>query len=548
MEVTWCGDDAVVLLWKNTGIVMVGPYGDWLNYPYEGTVTVISELDCCRIITSTSCEILQRVPPSTEAIRRIGSTDPAALLFDAMEGYLEGDPKSDDNIRSIALTNQLQYAVKSCISAAAAEFDILKQQSLFRAASYGKAFCQNFDSNEFVEIGQRLRVLNDIRRPEIGLPLTIQEYTRLTPEVLVNRLTLRNHHFLAIKICELLKLPKESVLIHWASEKVKKLSAAPSSSSSSSPSVSDEEITALITTKLRPYPRISYLDIAAAAYQMGRRKLATMLLELESNPSDQVPLLLSMNEVELALQKAITSDDSDLIYLTLIHLERSEPNPEIFYRIISQHSEALNLLKIYYQNKSTPSSSATAGGGGTEPDHKAVLMRFYQFQRNYYEAGLLSLSSAWCGSTSSSLTSSDSSTSPLTPPLRLQVMKEAIQIFHQSKDLSLYKQFTEEEVELIQFQQLLELRSNNSRDFTQMSISETLENIYILSVEHEAEVMRWNQEASKLIKQFKVSDKMVWHIRINCYCKYGQWDYLWKLANEKRSPIGYKPFALACHK
>jgi vacuolar protein sorting-associated protein 16 len=526
MEVTWCGDDAVVLLWKNTGIVMVGPYGDWLNYPYEGTVTVISELDCCRIITSTSCEILQRVPPSTEAIRRIGSTDPAALLFDAMEGYLEGDPKSDDNIRSIALTNQLQYAVKSCISAAAAEYDILKQQSLFRAASYGKAFCQNFDSNDFVEIGQRLRVLNDIRRPHIGLPLTIQEYIRLTPEVLVNRLTIRNHHFLALKICELLKLPNESVLIHWASEKVKKLSSS---------GTSDEEITSLITYKLRPYSSrsaISYLEIAAAAYQMGRRKLATMLLELESNPSDQVPLLLSMNEVELALQKAITSEDNDLIYLTLIHLERSEPNPEVFYRIISQHSEALNLLKIYYQNKVTSADNS-------------VLMKFYQFHRKYYEAGLLSLSSAW---NSSCLPLPSPLSSSPTPPIRLQVMKDVIQIFSQIKDLSVYKQFTEEELELIQFQQILELRSNNSRDFTQMGISETLENIYILSIEHEAEVMRWNQEANKLIKQFKVSEKMVWNIRINCYGKYGQWDYFMRLANEKRSPIGYKPFAIACHK
>lgn len=29
--------------------------------------------------------MLQRVPAATEAIRRIGSTEPAAMLFDAME-------------------------------------------------------------------------------------------------------------------------------------------------------------------------------------------------------------------------------------------------------------------------------------------------------------------------------------------------------------------------------------------------------------------------------------------------------------------------------
>lgn len=41
MDIAWCGEDAIVLRWKNTGIVMVGPYGDWLNFPYEGTLTTV---------------------------------------------------------------------------------------------------------------------------------------------------------------------------------------------------------------------------------------------------------------------------------------------------------------------------------------------------------------------------------------------------------------------------------------------------------------------------------------------------------------------------
>ena len=45
---------------------MVGPYGDWLNFHYEGPVRIVSETDCCRIVTPTTCEILQRVPPTTE--------------------------------------------------------------------------------------------------------------------------------------------------------------------------------------------------------------------------------------------------------------------------------------------------------------------------------------------------------------------------------------------------------------------------------------------------------------------------------------------------
>ena len=64
------------------------PYGDWLNFLYQDAVHLVAEPDCCRVVCSTSCEILQRVPAATEAIRRIGSTEPAALLYDAMEGNL----------------------------------------------------------------------------------------------------------------------------------------------------------------------------------------------------------------------------------------------------------------------------------------------------------------------------------------------------------------------------------------------------------------------------------------------------------------------------
>jgi vacuolar protein sorting-associated protein 16 len=222
MEITWCGEDAVVLVWRNTGLVMVGPYGDWLNFQYDGAVRLVPEADCCRIITSTGCELLQRVPASTVAIRRIGSTDPGALIYDAMEAFEEGDPKSGENIRSIAASDQLIGAIKSCISAAACEFDVSKQQSLMKAASYGKSFSADADPTEFVETAKKLRVLNEIRKPLIGMPLTMHQLTRLTLDVLISRLTLRNHHLLALRICDLLKLKNENVLTHWGCEKVTK--------------------------------------------------------------------------------------------------------------------------------------------------------------------------------------------------------------------------------------------------------------------------------------------------------------------------------------
>jgi len=509
MEIAWCGEDAVVLLWRNTGIVMVGPYGDWLNFPYEGAVHLIAEPDCCRIVTATSCDMLQRVPASTEAIRKIGSTDPAALMFDAMEAFEEGDPKSDENIRSIAAGNGLGDAVKACITAASAEFDISRQQALLKAASYGKAFCFDADPTEFVETAKKLRVLNEVRKPNVGLPLTVQQYNRLTPEVLVSRLTMRNHHLLALRICELLKLKNERVLVHWASEKVKRLAAT---------SASDEEISNIIKRKLESYDRVSYLEVAAAAYHMGRRRLATIILDMEQHAADQVPLLLSMQEEELALQKAINSEDADLIYLTLIHLERSRTDMQTFYRLVHSHPEAVNLLKVYYKNKVTVND-------------RSILNNLLLFNKNYLEAGIAAIQQAY-----------------MQPNVdgRIQIMKEGSNYFGQSRDLVFLKTMTDEQIELIDIQKTLEIRSH--RDFVDLSLSETIYNIILLGIEYPSDIAMWDREVGKLVKKFKVSEKTLWHIKVQCFSRTGSWSNLAKLAAEKKSPIGYKPFALACMK
>ena len=53
--------------------------------PVRVCVQVVPEADGVRIFTDLTCELLQRVPPEVEAIKQMFSTEPAALLFDAME-------------------------------------------------------------------------------------------------------------------------------------------------------------------------------------------------------------------------------------------------------------------------------------------------------------------------------------------------------------------------------------------------------------------------------------------------------------------------------
>ena len=85
-QIAWCGMDSVVLYWEES-ILMVGPNGDPVNYLCDEPVVLISECDGIRILSNSSMEFLQRVPDSTVSIFQIGSTEPAALLYDALEHF-----------------------------------------------------------------------------------------------------------------------------------------------------------------------------------------------------------------------------------------------------------------------------------------------------------------------------------------------------------------------------------------------------------------------------------------------------------------------------
>jgi hypothetical protein len=58
-------------------------------------------------------------------------------------------------------------------------------------------------------------------------------------------------------------------------------------------SLSDEAIRNTLQEKLLPYGSISYLEMATAAYQKGRRRLATMILDIVQNAVDQACTHLS---------------------------------------------------------------------------------------------------------------------------------------------------------------------------------------------------------------------------------------------------------------
>ncbi|KAJ3208091.1 hypothetical protein HK099_000133, partial [Clydaea vesicula] len=332
MQLEWCGTDSVILHWENF-LLMVGPGGDWVKYQYDGYVFLSPEDDGIRIFGPKKSEFLQKVPEPNEKIFKFGSTDPGAILFDAYDHFEKKSPKADENIRSIK--TELTEAVDTCIAAAGNEIDIQLQKTLLKVSSFGKCFLDYYNSERFVTVCQYIRILNAVRDDEVGIHLTYSQFLSLTPELLVKRLVNRNLHLLALRISEYLKLNTNKVLIHWACAKIKNSAN------------NEESISKLILDTLgRSKSGISYAEVANAAYKQGHHRLATKLLNFEPQAANQVPLLLTMEEDKIALQKATESGNTDLVYLVLLHVKRKLPIADLFL-ILNGNPLATNLLISY---------------------------------------------------------------------------------------------------------------------------------------------------------------------------------------------------------
>ncbi|KAL8172309.1 hypothetical protein V2J09_024113 [Rumex salicifolius] len=498
-QLAWCGLDSVLLYWDDE-LLMVGPFGDPVRYFYDEPIVLIPECDGVRILTNTSMEFLQRVPDSTVSIFKIGSTTPAALLYDALDHFDRRSAKADENLRIIR--QNLPEAIEACIDAAGYEFDAFRQKTLLRAASYGQAFCSTVPRDRFQEMCKTLRVLNAARSPEIGIPLSLQQYKDLTAPVLISRLINANHHLLALRLSEYLGLSPDLVVMHWACSKI-----------TASLSIPDSGLLEILLDKLKLCKGISYASVAEHADKSGRRKLAAMLVEHEPRPSKQVPMLLSIGEEDAALTKATESGDTDLVYMVLFHIWQKRPSLE-FFGTIQARPLARDLFVTY----------------GRCYKHE-FLKDFFLSTGQLEEVAFL----LWLESWQLSKNPMASKGSPLQGP-RIKLIEKARDLFAETKEHNFEARASDEHAKLLRMQHELEV-STKQAIFVDSSISDTIRTCIVLG-NHRA--------AMKVKTEFKVSEKRWYWLKVFALATKRDWDALEKFSKEKRPPIGYKTFVEAC--
>lgn len=491
-DVAWCGTEAVVCSW-DSAIMVVGRTAETIVYNYDGPVHLVTEIDGVRVLSSCSHEMIQKVPNVVQRIFRINSTDPASYLLEASKQFQKKSHKADSYIDLVK--DKLDSAIKACIDGASHEFDFETQKILMRAAKFGKGFSKRMDSEYYVQMCRTLRVLNAVRHPAVGIPLTYTQFNVLTNQVLLDRLVVRRHYYLSIQIARHLQLPEidgeSRILAHWACYKVKQTQ------------LDKEQIAEEIADKLGYAPGVSYSEIAKRAADCGRKQLAIKLIDYEPRAHQQVPLLLTLGEERAALHKAVQSGNTDLVYTVILHLRENMTLGD--FQMSIMHCPLAMALYIKY----------------CQSHNRETLRDIYNQYDDFHSQAV------WF------ITESCQRKNTMSKDALLQSAQENFRLARNDTNASL----TEEQIKLLKYQRSLEDTLHES--IVGKPLHDTVK---ILLLRNELKL------ADKLRSEYKIPDRRYWWLKIQCLAEQGLWSDLEKFSKSKKSPIGYEPFVDECLK
>ncbi|XP_078037953.1 vacuolar protein sorting 16 [Augochlora pura] len=494
-SMAWCERAAVVCSWDST-VVVVGLKSETIMYTYNGPVHLVQEMDAVRVLSATSHHMIQFVPLTTQKIFRINSTDPASYLLEALKQFQKKSHKAASYIDLIK--SELDTAIEDCIDGAGYEYDFNTQKLLMRAAKFGMEFSKIVDCSvrmHYNDMCRKLRVLNALKHPAIGIPITREQFFKLKTEVILDRLVARRHYYLSIQIARHLQLPEvegeSRILAHWACYKVKQTQ------------LDEEQIAEEIADKLGYAPGVSYSEIAEKAADSGRKQLAIKLIDYEPSAHQQVPLLLKLGENRAALRKAVESGNTDLVYTVILRLRDNMAIGDFQTSIM--HCPVAMALYIKY----------------CQCYNRETLRSIYNQIDDFHSQAVWFITESY---QQKNMTSRES---------MLQSAQENFKLARNDTNAAL----TEEQIKLLRYQKSLEEMLHES------VVGKPLhDTVKLLLLQNELKL------ADKLRSEYKISDRRYWWLRIQCLAEKSMWTELEKLSKSKKSPIGYEPFIDECLK
>lgn len=563
--IEWAGNDAIVLSLRDE-IKLIGPGQKSVSFFYdiieheefsldsiltdnsENDLSFViplikSEKDGLKIVSKNKVEFLTRVPDCSIKLHLMGSSHPSLILLDCVDKLALQASKADSNISLLKSEKLLGTAIKSCLEAALEEFPPLWQQKILKAVSFGKIYSSGeFNADDYLRVLYTIKVLNQIRAPELGLFLTNSEITDAGWPAVIKMLLLRSQHLLALKIVDLLQLEdcRSDVYIDWCQRKIRK-----------ELNMSDEALFVVIAKKLLVHSKCegesaifcSVSEIFDVSLQEGRLDLCKLLVNLEPSGSSRMKQLLRINETELALIKSFQSCDYDLCKLLFYHFKDTLPT--------------LRILQIISQNEIKSARDANASEKASENEFLKPFLRenvfvsgdlvgtFFLHAIAANDPELLDTYLKYEGKTAEQDLMSLKSLRKGVPTFEEGEEKfENMNKWYKNKLRPLKASKKLKKVVDVE-SSLLDLQFRLSNTFQQSFFEEKS----VVGVLKKLIKMNQLKQAAKIVKEFGLSQEKLWHLVLETYSKSHNFDRLHKFITASnsnsgptwKSPIGFLP-------
>lgn len=555
-QVTWCGNDAIALSLKDE-IKLIGPdqqsisffydidedddfdldnllLKDSVKYDLQYTIPTIQTLsDGLRVVTREKVQFLYRVPEKTVAMYQIGSNSPSSILADCVNKFSLNAAKAHANITLLKSDDVLSIAMDDALQVALDELDTSWQKKALKAVTFGKVYAEGaFDADKYVAVLDTVKVLNQLRAHELGLFLTYLEVQSIGWKEVVKMLLRRNQHYLTLRITRALCLKDlvPLIYIHWCCYKIRKELG-----------LSDVQLFKIIVDKLlsASNKRRNYISIdmiSDVAHEEGRVILTNLLIDLEPSITNKIKKLVDFGEIELALVKAFQSGDYSLSLLMLMRVQDSLPTSD-FFEILNQNEskhynptiqKELQTMNVEIPTETIPIKGEVIGHTWLESigkSHPKLMEKFLTHEDKTHEMNILKLKEF-------------SRTFPV---------GEGEEYYNSYKKLltkCLRRSVRTTTMKAIERElKILELQNRLGKTYLTNFYSEKS----LLSILTKLIKMNQIKPASKIVKEFSISQEKFWHLVLNTYSQAHEFDRLYEFvfgsldASMGKSPIGFEP-------
>ncbi|EEQ37294.1 hypothetical protein CLUG_01417 [Clavispora lusitaniae ATCC 42720] len=566
----WAGNDAIILSLRDE-IKLIGPGQKSISFFYDiieqddfdigailnestdndlsFTIPVIkSEKDGLKIITGNKVEFLSRIPECCINLHLMGSSHPSSILLDCIDKLALQPSKAYTNISFLNTENSLSAAMDGCLQAALHEFSPAWQKKILKAVSFGKIYEEKyFDSDKYLRVLDTVKVLNQIRSPEIGLFLTNAEIEQMGWNTIVEMLVNRSQYLLALKIVDLLQLEdsRSLVYVHWCCSKIKK-----------ELNMSDINLFKIISKKLmsshnqnRANPNrniISVSEISKVAYEEGRSDLCKLLINLEPSTIRRVNQLLQIEEIELAMIKCFQSSEFDLCRLILMYL-KDKLSIAQFFQVLNQN-EQKSIVKDISLEEFSEDEQINALFQENLFINGDLIGNFWEQNIGKYSPKSLD---AFLKHQNKTLARNEVKLKNYLQESSIS-QGESFEKLYQTQKTKLQsllgnRKFSKQlHLEL----EVLELKKRLSETYQQSFFErKSVAEIIIKLIE-----MHQLKPVSKIVKDFKFSQEKYWNLVLEVYCKAGDFDSLHRFITASnpnpsaslKSPIGFEVIAETC--